>query len=168
MSESMPCPCGSQKLYRQCCAPLHIDERPAATAEALMRSRFSAFYLAAKGKPELCDYLLNTWHKSQYSDAAKALQDLKQSALHQQWHSLKIIETCAGQAGDKVGIVQFIAFFTPTADTGVQQLHERSNFCFEDGRWFYIDGSFQADIKLQRNEPCWCGSGKKMKKCHNG
>ena len=42
--------------YDACCGPLHRGERPAATAVALMRSRFTAFALGD------VDYLLATWH----------------------------------------------------------------------------------------------------------
>jgi uncharacterized protein YecA (UPF0149 family) len=28
------------------------------------------------------------------------------------------------------------------------------------------EASVAPDIKPGRNEPCWCGSGKKYKKCH--
>ena len=37
-----PCPCGSQKDYTECCQPLITGEQPADTAEALMRSRYTA------------------------------------------------------------------------------------------------------------------------------
>ena len=55
-----PCPCGSGAPYADCCGrwhagPLHLQ---APSAEALMRSRYSAFVLA---RP---DYLLATWHPS--------------------------------------------------------------------------------------------------------
>jgi uncharacterized protein YchJ len=42
----------------------------------------------------------------------------------------------------------------------------------EDDQWFYVDGDTKGDsppvtrnIKVGRNEPCPCGSGKKFKKC---
>ena len=37
------CPCGSNRSYDECCAPLINGERQADTAEALMRSRYSAY-----------------------------------------------------------------------------------------------------------------------------
>ena len=39
------CPCGSNRSYAQCCEPLHQGLVNAATAEALMRSRYSAYVL---------------------------------------------------------------------------------------------------------------------------
>ncbi|WP_275423743.1 YchJ family protein, partial [Virgisporangium ochraceum] len=48
------CPCGGGP-YAACCGPAH-GGAPAATAEALMRSRYSAFALGD------ADYLLRTWH----------------------------------------------------------------------------------------------------------
>ena len=52
-----PCPCGSGLDYARCCEPLH-QGLAAATAEALMRSRYSAYVL------KLHDYVQATWHAS--------------------------------------------------------------------------------------------------------
>ena len=51
------CPCGLGDDYAACCGRLH-GGAPAATAEALMRSRYSAFAVGD------ADYLLRTWHPS--------------------------------------------------------------------------------------------------------
>src|SRR5688572_25188467 len=37
-----PCPCGSGRTFGQCCEPLLREQRPAADAAELMRSRFTA------------------------------------------------------------------------------------------------------------------------------
>ncbi|HEX8865525.1 MAG TPA: SEC-C metal-binding domain-containing protein, partial [Lentzea sp.] len=37
------CPCGTGQSYVDCCGALHSGARTAATAEQLMRSRYSAF-----------------------------------------------------------------------------------------------------------------------------
>jgi uncharacterized protein YchJ len=50
------CPCGTGLPYAECCRPLHDGTGTAASAEQLMRSRYSAF---AVGDPA---YLLATWH----------------------------------------------------------------------------------------------------------
>ncbi|MCU1437526.1 MAG: motif domain protein, partial [Naasia sp.] len=56
-SDAPDCPCGSGQPYAECCEPLHLGAA-AATAEALMRSRYSAFALG------LPDYVRSTWHPS--------------------------------------------------------------------------------------------------------
>ena len=65
MKAPADCPCtprvlpsgrGSGKAYAACCGPLHFGQDFAFTAEALMRSRYSAYVL------KLEDYLLVTWH----------------------------------------------------------------------------------------------------------
>ncbi|HUT76233.1 MAG TPA: SEC-C metal-binding domain-containing protein, partial [Polyangia bacterium] len=38
-----PCPCGSSRDFADCCGPLLGGEGPAETAEALLRSRYTAF-----------------------------------------------------------------------------------------------------------------------------
>ena len=46
-------------------------------------------------------------------------------------------------------------------------LRERSRFELRDGRWLYVDGKNSVTTrKVGRNEPCPCGSGKKLKACH--
>ena len=50
------CPCDSGKEYKDCCKPVLSGESPAQTAEALMRSRYTAF---AKGE---VDYIFNSLH----------------------------------------------------------------------------------------------------------
>ena len=44
MNGMTACPCGSGTAYGACCGPLH-DGAPAPTAEALMRSRYTAYAL---------------------------------------------------------------------------------------------------------------------------
>lgn len=49
------CPCSPSRLYAQCCGPYHQEPGTAPTAEALMRSRYSAYVL------DLLDYLRRSW-----------------------------------------------------------------------------------------------------------
>ena len=50
------CPCGSNVAYNECCLPLIKGDRPALTAEELMRSRYSAYAMKEIG------YLLSSLH----------------------------------------------------------------------------------------------------------
>src|SRR5687768_13870447 len=92
------CHCGSQKIYISCCAPLLSGVLPAATAEALMRSRYTAY--AVKNEP----YLLQTWHKSTRPKNV-ALEDPIQ------WLRLEVKEAVAGGPDDNEGIVEYIAHY---------------------------------------------------------
>ena len=58
--------------------------------------------------------------------------------------------------------VEFKAYFKE--DGLVQVLHEKSNFIEVDGMWKYVDGEL-FNSKIERNENCPCGSGRKFKKC---
>jgi hypothetical protein len=53
--DELACPCGLGDDYESCCGRFHAGA-PAPTAEALMRSRYSAFAVGDAG------YLLRTWH----------------------------------------------------------------------------------------------------------
>lgn len=119
-----PCPCESGLTYVECCGLWHggFDEgRFAPSAEALMRSRYSAYVLG------LIDYLLATWHGS------TAPGELELATV--KWLGLEVLH--AQESGD-AGVVEFVARLR---DNGRgQRLHEISRFVREDGRWFYIDG----------------------------
>ncbi|PJJ65056.1 YchJ family protein [Compostimonas suwonensis] len=123
------CPCLSGLVYDECCGPLHegllTGAATAPTAERLMRARYSAFAL---GRPE---YLLGTWHPS---TRPKALE----LEAGRQWRRLDILGTEHGGPFDTEGVVEFRAFYRIGGDRG--ELHERSRFVREAGRWLYLDG----------------------------
>jgi SEC-C motif-containing protein len=147
------CPCLSGKQYKECCQPKHDGSQPAETAEQLMRSRYSAFVLG------LVDYLINTVTPSQRTANDHAA--ISETGANTNWLGLKIIDH--NQHQDQAE-VEFVAFYQD--DDSFAQLHERSQFVQLDGSWFYQTGDFLPAIKLNRNEPCFCGSGKKFKRCH--
>ncbi len=146
------CPCTSSRPYKSCCQPLHNSDLQASTAEQLMCSRYSAFCL------DNVDYLIATLYPDKRKTNDKQMLD--QTIEQTKWLGLRVIKH--KQTG-QTATVEFVAFFK---DEPVGQLHERSRFIKEDGRWFYVDGELLAPIKLARNELCFCRSGKKFKKCH--
>ena len=161
------CPCGSTETYSDCCQLLHANRQYAKTAEQLMRSRYCAFYQGVKGLEGMSDYLAATHHPEQRQPSEQ--QDLEKAFKHQNWLSLRIVKTEKGLSKDKNGKVEFVAFYEPdkSADK-VGQLHENSNFKKNNDQWFYVDGEILPEIKLKRNDLCWCGGGKKFKQCHGG
>jgi SEC-C motif-containing protein len=117
------CPCGGAS-YATCCGPFH-GGAAAPTAEALMRSRYSAFALG------LAAYLRDTWHPA----TRPADLDLDNGL---EWRRLQIVDTARGGPEDESGVVEFRAAHRSAAGAGV--LHERSRFTRVDGRWVYRDG----------------------------
>jgi SEC-C motif-containing protein len=156
------CPCGSNVSYAECCRPLIKGEKPAMTAEQLMRSRYSAYVKREIG------YILTSLHPEHRSDYdEKSTRAWAESA---EWHTFEIVETKGGGAEDLEGQVEFVVTFT---DKGVrQQHHELSSFRKEGDTWYFTTGknlpppqAVRAAPKTGRNDPCPCGSGKKFKKC---
>lgn len=147
ITSSSPCPCGSVLTYEHCCEPLH-EALSAATPEALMRSRYTAFVLRRN------DYIAQTWHPS----TRPAQLQVEEGP---QWTSLQIL--AADQQGDK-GRVHFRAVYK--AGTGWGFLEEVSSFIYENDRWFYLAGDTrEGQFKPGRNDACPCGSGRKYKAC---
>lgn len=162
-----PCPCGTGASFGTCCRPCLTGSAQAPTAEALMRSRYCAFREGA------VDYLVATRHPDARSPDEN--DHVKRSAAGAEWINLLILDTQRGSAGDTEGVVEFVAAYRgkrlPTAladpaPAGARQLHERSRFVREDGRWFYVDGDQLPPHRPKRNAPCWCGSGRKTRACH--
>ena len=125
-----PCPCGGGSsggaTYAACCGryhagPLHLQ---APTAEALMRSRYSA-YVA-----NLIDYLLATWHPSTRPPAPTRNEPgLK-------WLGLEVKRHMVVDADHAT--VEFVA--RSKLGGRAHRLHEISRFVREEGHWFYLDG----------------------------
>ena len=157
-----PCPCGSGLELEACCLP-HIEgsTRPA-TAEALMRARYTAHCL---GRYE---FLTDSTHPGFREDASA--EDIKQWSSLMSWQSLDILETVGGGPEDETGEVSFCAHYLVHGMP--QELREDAFFRRENGQWFYVEGNVHArkplrrdSPKVGRNDPCPCGSGKKYKKC---
>ncbi|MET3772460.1 YchJ family protein [Arthrobacter nitrophenolicus] len=123
------CVCLSGEPYAQCCGRFHSGAAEAATAEQLMRSRYSAFVRLD------ADYLLRTWHP----DTAPATLELDRGMG---WRRLDILSTSGGGPFDSAGTVEFKAHYRHDGVRGV--LHEVSRFVREDGRWYYVDGDVRA------------------------
>lgn len=149
------CPCGSKLRYPACCEIYHTHHGTAPNAEALMRSRYSAY---AMGR---YDYVLAT-----YADEYK--QGLTETKLAEsdkgtKWLSLEVLS--AKTSGNKA-TVEFTA--TSLLEKRFYIMHEISQFTFRDGQWSYTTGDIQptsGEIKLGRNDLCPCKSGKKVKRC---
>jgi len=155
------CPCGSGRGYRDCCEPYIKGKKNVPTAEALMRSRYTAYVEHA------IDYIIETCSQDE-----KEKIDLKQTkswSENSKWLGLKIISVEKGGAKDTEGIVEFEASYEMD---GLKEVHrEKASFIKSNGRWLYTKGEVKPDTvvrvgpKVGRNEPCLCGSGKKYKHC---
>lgn len=119
---SPPCPCGGASLARCCGRYLDTGEAPP-DAEALMRSRYTAFVQDRR------EHLLATWHPSTRPAAIEA----PEAGLR--WLGL---EVRAHRADGDRATVEFVA--RSKQGGRAQRLHERSRFVREAGRWYYVDG----------------------------
>ncbi|MDA8230196.1 MAG: YchJ family protein [Magnetospirillum sp.] len=154
------CPCGSGRGYDECCAPL-LAGAAAATPEALMRSRYTAFVRHDIG------YLERTLAPESAGDFDRA--ETETWAKEAQWQRLEVRGAALAEENGSRGTVEFVAHYRFRGKTFAH--HELGVFRKEDGRWLYVDGEInpktapRAAAKVGRNDPCPCGSGKKYKKC---
>ena len=147
-----PCPCFSGKIYPDCCKPYHDGKVKPDTAEQLMRARYTAYCYGNIA------YLVDTIHpkKRRFGDAMSISKLIKKT----RWLGLKILDH---KTDGDTAFVDFIAYFL---GIDIEQQHELSEFRKYRGQWYYYDGKQLPAIKLSRNDPCFCNSGKKYKKCH--
>jgi len=115
--------------------------RESLTPQELMKSRYEAFV------KEDWDYIVKTSINQKREDF--------NGINSTEWLKLDVLD-----AYDN--IVEFKAYYRE--DTKIYILHEKSTFVKVDGLWKYLDGEL-FNSKVQRNESCPCGSGKKFKKC---
>ncbi len=124
----MNCPCQSGRPYALCCQPWHHGPQrlQAPDAEALMRSRYSAFVL------DELDYLLDTWHPASRPGV------LQPNPPGLKWLGLQIRRHT--QADGTHASVEFVA--RSRLHGRAHRLHEISRFERLDGVWYYLDGEF--------------------------
>ena len=154
------CPCGSGATLAACCGPI-LSGAAAPTAEILMRSRYTAFTLGD------IDHLSRTLSREARKDFDEA--DAAETPRNTRWLGLEIRAVQDGGEKDETGSVEFVAHFSLAGQRHAH--HELSRFEREDGRWVYTTGQInpkaapRQGVKVGRNAPCPCGSGKKYKKC---
>lgn len=123
---SVNCYCGSGKLFVNCCQPYIIGVEKAPTAEALMRSRYSAYVV------QNADYLwVTTAPKERRHHSKSAMLEWSRS---NQWIKLEVLNTTETT-------VEFKAYYIDNNLEG-QIHHEKSNFIKQRDSWFYVDGEY--------------------------
>lgn len=141
------CICGKNEDFSSCCEPIIKRIKEPRTAEELMRSRYTAY---VQGNGEYLVYSAAT--ENRYEEDIALIEEFAASV---QWLGLDVLHVTNDT-------VEFKAFYR--TKEGIEVLHEKSNFIQEDGIWKYKDGALY-NTKIERNDPCPCGSGRKFKKC---
>ena len=152
------CCCGSGRLFADCCEAIITGRRPAATAEELMRARFSAHVIR--------DFAF--LHRTYAATASQPFVE-EDSAPEIHWTRLEIHAHEPGTRPD-TAFVEFSAYYTDQGHDLV--LQEKSEFLRVSGEWIFNRTVRQGPAPIKaaapkpgRNEPCPCGSGKKYKHC---
>lgn len=125
----MECPCGSKRALEHCCMPLLKGKKQPATAEVLMRSRYTAYVLAN------ANYLIDTTHPRMRHLYSK--KSILQWASENEWLRLEI------ESATDVEVVFRAYFKDPSGQE--HQHYEHSTFAFLGGKLYYVSGTFEAE-----------------------
>jgi SEC-C motif domain protein len=161
----MKCPCGSGQEFANCCQPYLEGKKHPPTAEALMRSRYTAF---TQGDVTYIKKTLAPESRHDFDEAG-----VREWATKSDWKGLEIRRVEKGGETDSTGVVEFVAKYSVQGNA--YDHHEISTFRRDQKEgWYFVDGEQQGPgrepvvrdaPKIGRNDPCSCGSGKKFKKC---
>jgi len=189
-----PCPCGSGATLAACCGPYHAGGA-APSAEALMRSRYSAYVLG------LIDYLIDTTLPAQQGGldrAAIAAWSAESSWLGLQVQQVERVtnnssaaqNSASSRAGSAAGNIASNSAVSDTGSCGAgshacsdgapEHAWVRFTVRWHDGQTEHAHAErsafvthagrwyfidSSAPLKAGRNDPCPCASGQKFKKC---
>ncbi|MFW2178315.1 MULTISPECIES: YchJ family protein [unclassified Moraxella] len=158
---NLTCSCGSAIAYSDCCEPLHLGVTFAQTAEALMRSRYTAFVR------HKIDYIVAT--TTPFQQALLDKTAIANWAEQTDWVKLEVIKHTP-KMGKHHAQVEFKAYFN-TAH-GQDHHHELSSFVKiaqaknaqnSEPRWYFLDPT--VAMSVTQKQPCPCASGEKYKRC---
>jgi SEC-C motif-containing protein len=156
------CVCGLEPETESCCGRYIHGGAKVPTAEALMRSRYTAYVLGE------IDYLVSS-HDPAKRDEIDS-DSARQWSREAEWRGLEVHEAKGGPEDDE-GVVEFTARYEMQGR--LVRHRERAIFRRIDGTWYYHDGDMvkakpveREGPKTGRNDPCPCGSGLKYKRCH--
>jgi SEC-C motif-containing protein len=143
------CPCGSNLAILRCCGPYIAGAALPPTAEALMRSRYTAYAMGVE------DYLQATWHPSTRPQEPVIDKNEKIQWLGLEIKSALRLRQRKADLPEQLDqdTVEFVARFRVSGRA--QRLHEVSRFVREpetpgaEPRWFYVDGSFPEQGKTR-------------------
>jgi len=124
---SEKCMCDSGKAFETCCSPYLQYLKIVPTAEALMRSRYTAY-----ARHDV-NYLLLTWH---ISTRPNSIDFEESSSL--QWFRLEVVKHYQDSVDVNKAVVEFIAFYKMNGRA--YRLHETSFFYKQEDRWYYLEG----------------------------
>lgn len=128
MSKPNQCPCDSKMPYAICCGRYHKGKIHPPTAEALMRSRFSAYVL------NNAQYIYRTWDQNTRPPLKVLREDNSQI-----FTQLEIISFTKGGLHDETGTVEFIANYKLNDINDIHRHHENSYFVKQKNHWLYVN-----------------------------
>jgi len=153
-ANNQSCPCGSEKVYDDCCGPLHRGDQKCLTMTDVLRSRYTAFSWRN------IQYVMDTTHpdcRDYREDRIAWAKDLNKGGM---FDSFEFVKLEAGEEelsddDENVGFVEFKVTLRAKEDRGASAvagqetvISERSKFVRDpsDGSWSYASGDVRSEV----------------------
>lgn len=163
-----PCMCGSAKTHAECCAPLIAGKRDAATADELLRARYSAYKLASDRAVEFIIETTHPDHLKESKRTAKELRDDTELTCKQCcYDDFKVLEAGSGDASADEDTVRFRVWFRfvkyfkgekrgkkrSSLEYGPETTNtETSVFRKEGGKWKFVKSTERDDAPYKKGD----------------
>ena len=142
-AEDQPCPCGSGKLYSNCCAPYHKGQILPPTPLEVLRSRYTAFCYRNIG------YILDSTHPScrdYQEDRIAWAKSLNKNGMFDSYTfvNLNVIDE---DSGEEEAYINFQVILRSNESGEETTVAEKSKFLKQDGKWTYASGDVRSTVQ---------------------
>ncbi len=133
LNKNSNCPCGSNRLYKDCCKIYHKGIVPKTSLE-LMKARFSAYVIGD------AEFIMRTTHPQNEQFRTSPKQWRSEILYFSKTTHLEELKILKFEEDEHNGFVEFNLIFIQ--DNVASRLHEKSYFVKSNEEWLYIKGEF--------------------------
>ena len=134
LNKNSNCPCGSNRLYKDCCKIYHKGIVPKTSLE-LMKARFSAYAIGD------AEFIIKTTHPQNEQFRASTKQWKSEILYFSKITQLEELKILKFEEGEHNGFVEFNLIFIQ--NNIASRLHEKSYFLKSGDEWLYSKGEFE-------------------------
>lgn len=143
-AEDQPCPCGSGKVYSNCCAPYHKGKILPPTPLELLRSRYTAFCYRNIG------YVIESTHptcRDYQEDRIAWAKSLNKNGMFDSYEFVNLNVIDQEESGEEEAFVNFQVILRSNESGEETTVAEKSRFIKQGGKWTYASGDVRSTVQ---------------------